>query len=74
MAEVIGRRIVGARLLTEEEIKKEYWEMSMGRNETVTALVLDDGSIIYASQDFEGNGPGALFGMDSNGEGFAISI
>jgi hypothetical protein len=27
-------------------------------------LVLDDGSIIYPSQDEEGNGPGSFFAMD----------
>ena len=28
-------------------------------------LVLDNGDKIYASQDYEGNGPGALFGVRS---------
>jgi hypothetical protein len=38
-----------------------------------TVLVLDDGTILYPSRDDEGNGPGALFGADRDGELFTVS-
>ena len=56
MEELIGRKIVGTRQMTPEEIKFEGWDRG------TTLLLLDDGSIIYPSQDDEGNGCGALFG------------
>lgn len=56
-----GRKIVGAKVLTAEEMEKEGWDSSHGYCEPCTALILDDGSLIYPSQDHEGNGPGALF-------------
>ena len=42
-------------------IEKEGWEYSPHNS---ICLVLDDGSIIYPSQDEEGNGPGCFFAMD----------
>ena len=53
----VGKRIVGIRKLTKAEMKLEAWDWG-----SVTALVLDDGTLLYASQDGEGNGPGMLFG------------
>jgi hypothetical protein len=37
------------------------------------AIVLDDGTKLFPSCDAEGNGPGALFGVDARGESFAIA-
>lgn len=52
-----GLTITGVRYLTSQELAAEGWEGG-----TCVAVVLSDGSIIYASQDYEGNGAGALFG------------
>jgi len=52
-----GLTITGVRYLTPQEMQTEGWE-----GDRCVAIVLSDGSIIYASQDYEGNGAGALFG------------
>ena len=56
--EVIGRKIVDVISLNKKVIEKEGWDNSPYNS---VCLVLDDGSIIYPSQDEEGNGPGAIF-------------
>jgi hypothetical protein len=45
----------------------------MGAYDAAVALTLSDGSMIFASQDYEGNGPGALFGRMRTGEQFILS-
>ena len=59
--EVIGRKIVDVISLNKKVIEKEGWDNSPYNS---VCLVLDDGSIIYPSQDEEGNGPGCFFAMD----------
>jgi len=56
---LIGRKIVDIITLSEEDIEAEGWENSPY---PCLGILLDDGNIIYPSQDEEGNGPGALFG------------
>lgn len=56
-ADLIGRTIVQVRALTKEEMAEADWH-SWG---PVPVIILDDGTEIVASQDEEGNGPGALF-------------
>lgn len=58
---VIGRKIVEVRQMTKLEIDAEGWDRG------TTALVLDDGTVIYPSQDDEGNDCGALFGREKDG-------
>lgn len=62
----IGRRIVGVRALTEEELAAHGWSDEPNDNGHVV-LMLDDGSIIYPSSDYEGNEPGVLFVTDAGG-------
>ena len=57
----IGLKIKDVRMMTKEELNNEGWEENWGSFPVV--IILEDGSKIYASQDPEGNGPGALFGM-----------
>ena len=52
---LVGRTIVGAEYMTEEEADGAFWE------ESPLVLTLDDGTRVYPSRDDEGNGPGALF-------------
>ena len=58
--EVIGRKIVDVISLNKKVIEKEGWDNSPYNS---VCLVLDDGSIIYPSQDEEGNGLGCFFAM-----------
>lgn len=67
---VIGATIVGARQMTVQEIAEEGWDYS--KPEDTTVLILSTGAILYPSADWEGNGPGALFGKE-NDEAFYIN-
>lgn len=52
---LIGRTIVAVRIMTKEELDEIDW---YGH---APVLILDDGTEIVASKDYEGNGPGVLF-------------
>jgi hypothetical protein len=65
-----GRTITGARPMTARELAAEGW--TTGIHGAPVVLVLDDGTRLYPSRDAEGNGPGALFGVDAGGETFAV--
>jgi hypothetical protein len=56
--QLLGRKIVAVRYMTEKEAQDLDW------CERPVVMQLDDGNIIYPSQDDEGNGPGALFTND----------
>jgi hypothetical protein len=66
-----GLTITGVRYLTWQERVNEGWDI--GLYDVAVALTLSDGSMIFASQDYEGNGPGALFGRMRTGEQFILS-
>ena len=55
---ILGGKIVSIRPMTQKEATGEGWDL--GRNNCMV-LVLNNGVKLYASQDYEGNGPGALF-------------
>ncbi len=63
---LVGRCIVAVRPMTKAELARE------GNDEGCIALALDDGTLLYPSQDYEGNAPGALFGF-SRGQTVAYS-
>jgi hypothetical protein len=52
---LLNRKIVGVKYISKSEAKSLGW---YGRSLSIT---LDSGLVVYASQDDEGNGPGALF-------------
>lgn len=52
---LLNRRIEHVRYLTDEEAE------GLGWYEKSLVIILDDGSYLFASQDDEGNGAGALF-------------
>jgi len=58
---IIGRKIVDVISLSKNIVEDEGWSDSPY---PCIGLLLDDGNIIYPSQDSEGNGPGALFGKN----------
>ena len=62
---MIGRKIKNIRLLTDKELKDNFWNDSGERS---AVIELDDGTILYASQDYEGNGSGAIFGTSKDGK------
>ncbi len=66
---LIGRTIKEMRPMTAAELDAEGWDDHRGN---VTAIVLDNGTVLYPSQDDEGNGSGALFGHLKNGETVAF--
>ncbi len=59
---ILGRKIIGVRYTTDEEVKDLYWDCS------VIVLHLDDGSMLVPSADEEGNTAGSLFVQRANGE------
>jgi hypothetical protein len=65
--EFVGRRIVEARVMSNEELEAEGWDAQQFGS--VPVFVLDDGTLIYPSRDAEGNGPGELFGSKTDGDG-----
>jgi hypothetical protein len=52
---LVGRTIVAARYMTEQEASGSGW---MSR---APVLVLDDGSLVFPQRDDEGNDAGALY-------------
>lgn len=66
---MMGKQIVGVRNLTLHERTLEGWARNA---QDAVALELDDGTLLYASCDEEGNAPGSLFGRSPNGETFII--
>ena len=63
-----GRKIVKIRDMTTKEAVAEGWSL---RYNTCRVLELDNGVKLYASRDYEGNGPGALF-FTEEGKHYAI--
>lgn len=57
---IMGQRIENIRLMTDEEMKLEGWDHNMDPHPV--AVVLDNGVILYASEDPDGTRPGALLG------------
>lgn len=61
-----GKIITEVRPMTITEREEEGWERG------TFVLVLNDGTVIYPSQDDEGNDSGALFGKMPKGETFYV--
>ena len=55
---MIGAKIKNIREMTREEAEAEGWSL---RRDGCRVIELENGVKIYPSQDYEGNGPGALF-------------
>jgi hypothetical protein len=68
-ADVIGKKITGARMLTPDEFEFYGWDEDFRRP---YALEVEGGFTLVVSQDEEGNGPGELF-IDST-ESFAEQL
>lgn len=66
--DIVGSTIIDIRPMTSEEMKAEGWQ----KNEIPMVLVLSSGTILYPSQDTEGNDAGSLFGKTSDGISFGV--
>jgi hypothetical protein len=53
--QLLGRKIAAVRYMTKKEADDLGW------TSRPVVLQLDDGNLIFPSQDDEGNGPGSLF-------------
>lgn len=62
MSEIAGLRVTAVRPMTPAEAQREGWTVDPKVQPTV--LELEDGTLLYASRDSEGNGPGSLFGYN----------
>lgn len=62
MKELIGKKLVAMRPMTPEEYGEEGWDPAPYQE--VMVLEFESGVHLYASRDSEGNGGGALFGVD----------
>lgn len=67
----VGLTIRAVEPLSAADRGREGWEAEPWNGNTAVALVLSDGSRLYASRDPEGNGPGALFGY-ADGEAIGL--
>lgn len=71
MSDLETQTVSEVRQMTDAELKHEGWNHYHGK--TPTIIVFEDGTKIYPSKDPEGNGPGALFGIDSDDQTFAFT-
>lgn len=55
---IIGNTVKTLRLMTDEELEAEGWS-----GERAVCLEFADGTLLFASRDEEGNGPGCLMGQ-----------
>ena len=63
---LLNRKIVEVRYLNPDECRRLMWDR------TSVAVVLDNGTTIYAARDAEGNDAGALHGSTRSGEEFVL--
>lgn len=69
----LGSKLVEVRNMTDVELKNEGWDY-YSVSDNIKVLVFDDGSVIYPSVDYEGNGPGAFFGYKTRKNGVNSKI
>ena len=58
--------------MSDQELEAEDWYRPNG--EPTVTLVLSEGTKLYASRDSEGNGPGCLFGVTTQGQHFFVAV
>lgn len=63
---IIGQKIKNIRLSTKQEMAFEGWD------EKFQVIVLENGTKLYPSSDYEGNSSGGLFGVTNDGNSFGI--
>jgi hypothetical protein len=68
---LMGATVVDVRPMTEAEMQAEGWESGYGPNPTV--IVFSNGFKVYPARDGEGNGPGCMFGVNTEGKNLYIT-
>ena len=66
--QLVGKKIADVRYLGPGEVENLGWSSSC------LVIQLEDGTLLFPSQDDEGNGPGALFGNDSRGKELTFPV
>jgi hypothetical protein len=64
---LVGATIANVCKMTAEELDAHGWDDNRGFK-PVYVIELDNGVSLYPSRDYEGNGGGAIFGLDENNE------
>ena len=59
-----GTKITKIRNMTKQELSNEGWNDYHLADDNIVALELDNGTVIYPSRDYEGNGAVVFFGYD----------
>lgn len=67
-ATIVGLTIAKVRELTTDELEHNGWSAGARAGDRPYAIELSDGTLLYASSDPEGNGPGCMFGSDGDGD------
>lgn len=63
MDDLIGKKLKAIRPMTPTEMRREgWWGLANGRR-VPTVFEFEDGTLLYASKDPEGNAPGAMFAV-----------
>jgi hypothetical protein len=65
---LVGRKITGVHLMDADE------QAACGWDRAALVIQLDNHTVIFPSQDDEGNGPGALFGQTLKGESLTFPV
>jgi hypothetical protein len=68
---IVGSKIVRVRPMTDKEAEQEGFDPNP--HSAPMVLELDNGQVIYALADEEGNGPGTLVGRNRKGESFYVT-
>ena len=69
-----GPKITKIRNMTKQELSNEGWNDYHLADDNIVALELDNGTVIYPSRDYEGNGAGVFFGYDKKSKkAFALT-
>ena len=64
--QIEGQKIIAVRKMTEKEIDITWGLENFYDSYVPDCIELDNGDIIIPSRDFEGNGPGVIFGISNN--------
>lgn len=68
---LVGAKITNIRQMTRGELNAHYWDDNRGFS-PVYVIELDNGTALYPSRDYEGNGGGVIFGVTKDEECFSV--
>lgn len=72
-AGLVGRKVTGARLMTNQELHELGWHLR--KNEPPPLVLEFEGGVrLHAAADTEGNGPGDLVAWDTEGFEFPLKV